>query len=436
MFTKQPLGQRTPLAPSLESRSLKGKGRIERRELLNGRRRISPLTSASCGSFMAKEIVLLGATGSIGTQTLDVCRSHPERLRPVGLSAHSRVDLLVEQAREFAPRRIVITDESKRPAVGPATFPSGTELRWGEAGIEEMVTEPAVDTIVAAMVGAAGLKGTIHALQAGKNVALANKETLVVGGPIVTNLARSKGCSLLPIDSEHSAVFQCLQNGRKDEVARIVLTASGGPFRTRPIETLADATVQEALAHPTWNMGPKITIDSATMMNKALEIIEAHWLFGFSADQIDVVIHPQSIVHSMVEYRDGSVIAQVSPPDMRLPIQYALTYPERLPGPARKLNLKQRSAWEFSEPEPARYPALELGFEVIRRGGTSGSALNAANEVAVARFLEGSIRFTEIVPLCEAILARHPFVASPSLEDLLRVDQWARQEAGLWTPSV
>ncbi len=182
--------------------------------------------------------------------------------------------------------------------------------------------------------------------------------------------------------------------------------------------------------------GPKITIDSATMMNKALEIIEAHWLFGFSADQIDVVIHPQSIVHSMVEYRDGSVIAQVSPPDMRLPIQYALTYPERLPGPARKLNLKQRSAWEFSEPEPARYPALELGFEVIRRGGTSGSALNAANEVAVARFLEGSIRFTEIVPLCEAILARHPFVASPSLEDLLRVDQWARQEAGLWTPSV
>jgi 1-deoxy-D-xylulose-5-phosphate reductoisomerase len=385
---------------------------------------------------MVKEIALLGATGSIGTQTLDVCRSHPDRLRPVGLSAHSRVDTLIEQAREFHPRCVVLTDESHRSRVGPAAFPAGVEVYWGESGIERMVSDPAVHTVVAAMVGAAGLKGTIQALQAGKDVALANKETLVVGGPIVTELARERGSSLLPIDSEHSAIFQCLQNGQPEEVARIILTASGGPFRTRELATLPQATIEQALAHPTWNMGPKITIDSATMMNKALEIIEAHWLFGLGSEQIDVVIHPQSMVHSMVEYRDGSVIAQISPPDMRLPIQYALTFPERLPGPCRKLNLKERASWEFSTPEPARYPALKLGFEVIRRGGTSGSALNAANEVAVARFLDGSILFTDIVSLCEAILSRHPFVAEPTLDDVLRVDQWARQEAGLWTPSV
>jgi 1-deoxy-D-xylulose-5-phosphate reductoisomerase len=385
---------------------------------------------------MMKPIVLLGSTGSIGTQTLDVCRSHPDRLHVRGLSAHSRVAELAQQAKEFRPTYVVITDETKRDAVGSATFPSGTILLWGQDGIDELVTRADADTVVAAMVGAAGLRGTIRALEARKNVALANKETLVVGGPLVTELAQRNGCTLLPIDSEHSALWQCLQNGRKEEVSRVILTASGGPFRTRPIETLAEATIDEALAHPTWNMGPKITIDSATMMNKALEVIEAHWLFQMSTDQIDVVIHPQSMVHSMVEYQDGSVIAQISPPDMRLPIQYALTYPERLPGPCRKLNLKERSTWEFAEPDGARYPALRLGYEVIRRGGTSGSALNAANEVAVERFLQRSIRFTDIVSLCEAILSRHPFVAKPTLEDLMQVDRWARQEAGLWTPSV
>jgi 1-deoxy-D-xylulose-5-phosphate reductoisomerase len=386
--------------------------------------------------MMTKSIVLLGSTGSIGTQTIEVCRSHPDRLRLAGLSAHTQVSSLIEQAKEFHPSMVVITDERQRSNVGPSSFPSGIEILWGQPGIDAMVSRVEADTVVAAMVGAAGLRGTIGALAAGKDVALANKESLVVGGPIVTELAERMGRTLVPIDSEHSAVWQCLQNGQRPEVARIILTASGGPFRTRPIETLSSATISEALAHPTWNMGNKITIDSATMMNKALEVIEAHWLFGVGADQIDVVIHPQSMVHSMVEYQDGSVIAQVSPPDMRLPIQYALTYPERLPGPCRKLNLKERATWEFAEPEPARYPALRLGYEVIARGGTSGSALNAANEVAVDRFLQGSICFTDIVSVCEAILSAHPFVAKPTLDDVLRVDRWARQEAGLWTPSV
>lgn len=299
-----------------------------------------------------------------------------------------------------------------------------------------MVTHPDTDMVVAAMVGAAGLEGTVAALTAGKDIALANKETLVVGGPIVTELARKNGCALLPVDSEHSAIFQCMQAGTRGEVARVILTASGGPFRSKPLDEFPSITVEEALRHPTWQMGRKITIDSATMMNKALEIIEAHWLFGLGADEIDVLVHPQSMVHSFVEYVDGSVIAQVSPPDMRLPIQCALTYPERVAGPATKWNVTDRQQWEFIEPDLERYPALRLGYEVIRLGGTSGAALNAANEVAVARFLDRQIRFTEIVPLCADILQHHPYDPRPTLEELERVDRWARQEASRWTCST
>ncbi|MFO0945251.1 MAG: 1-deoxy-D-xylulose-5-phosphate reductoisomerase [Planctomycetota bacterium] len=383
-----------------------------------------------------KNIVVLGATGSIGTQTLDVARSCPTRLKPIGLSAHSKWRELFDQARTVRPAWITLTNPSLRGEVDRSSLLPGTELLWGEEGVERMVTAPETHTVVAAMVGAAGLRGTVRALCAGKAIALANKETLVVGGPIVTGLAKSTGARLLPVDSEHSAIFQCLQSGRREEVSRIILTASGGPFRKTPLERFENITVEEALQHPTWRMGPKITIDSATMMNKALEIIEAHWLFDLSADQIAVVVHPQSMVHSFVEYVDGSVVGQISPPDMRLPIQYALTYPDRLKSPARKLGLAEMGTWEFELPDHQRFPALELGYEVVRRRGTSGAALNAANEIAVARFLRGEIRFSDIVRLCEEILAQHPFDPHPTLECLEEVDRWARQEAGVWTRSV
>jgi 1-deoxy-D-xylulose-5-phosphate reductoisomerase len=382
-----------------------------------------------------KQIVILGATGSIGTQTLEVVAACSDRVQPIGLSAHCRWQELFEQARRFQPRWVTLTDSSLADQIDPSALCPGTELAWGEAGIERMVTDPQTDTVVAAMVGAAGLRGTVAALQAGKAIALANKETLVVGGPLVTGLARQHGCNLLPIDSEHSAIFQCLGAGTREEVARIILTASGGPFRTKPIHLFEEITVEEALRHPTWRMGPKITIDSATMMNKALEIIEAHWLFGLPADKIAVVIHPQSMVHSMVEFVDGSVIAQVSPPDMRLPIQYALTYPERLAGPTRKLNLAELGQWDFEMPDLDRFPALELGYKVVETGGTSGSALNAANEVAVTRFLANEIRFPDIVRLCACVLENHPFDSNPTLADLRRVDRWSRLEASRWTPS-
>jgi 1-deoxy-D-xylulose-5-phosphate reductoisomerase len=383
-----------------------------------------------------KNLVLLGATGSIGTQTLDVCRSLPDTLRPIGLSAHAQWQTLCSLAKPFSPRWIAITDESLRERVDIGAVPSGTELLWGESGIERMVRDPATDTVVAAMVGAAGLRGTMAALDAGKNVALANKETLVVGGPMVTELARVRSATLLPIDSEHSAILQCLQNGRSSEVARVILTASGGPFRTRPFETFESITVAQALEHPTWNMGKKITVDSATMMNKALEIIETHWLFGVSADQIAVVIHPQSMIHSMVEYCDGSVIAQASPPDMRLPIQYALTYPDRLTCPNRKIELDGLGSWTFERPDPRKFPALGLGYEVVRRAGTSGAALNAANEIAVERFLAEDIRFVDIVPMVADVLRTHPYEASPTIDDLWSTDRWAREEARRWTRSV
>lgn len=296
-----------------------------------------------------------------------------------------------------------------------------------------MVRDVDTDVVVTAMVGAAGLNGTLAALDAGKSIALANKETLVVGGSLVMRKARENDQPIIPVDSEHSAIFQCLQGHRRDEVARLILTASGGPFREWPFERFQDITAEQALRHPTWQMGPKITIDSATMMNKALEIIEAHYLFGLDAEQIAVVIHPQSMVHSLVEYVDGSVLAQISPPDMRLPIQYALTYPRRRAGGARRLELERMGTWEFGIPDPRRYPALSLGYEVVRRGGTAGAALNAANEVAVARFLKGRLPFLQIVPLAKHVLDHHFFEADPSLDDLRRVDAWARQEAERWT---
>ncbi len=353
-------------------------------------------------------------------------------LRATALSAHGSVTRLIAQARQFAPKQIIVTNPEAARDHDFSELKGRTEVLVGAKHLAEVASRPDVDVVVSAIVGSAGLWGTWAAIEAGKTVALANKESLVVGGPLVMNLATRTGARILPVDSEHSAVFQALQAGRAHEVRRVVLTASGGPFRNHTREQLAHVTVEEALAHPTWNMGPKITVDSATMMNKALEIIEARWLFGLSPDRIGVMIHPQSVVHSMVEYIDGSVVAQLSPPDMRLPIQYALTWPDRCEGIAAKLDWAESLALEFHPPDFDRFPALSLGLEVARAGGSAGAVLNGANEAAVAAFLDRRIRFDQIVPACRDILNKHHFLTDPSLDQLQSLDLWAREEIARW----
>ncbi len=378
-------------------------------------------------------IAILGSTGSIGCSTLDVVRACGDRLNVIGLTGHSNLELLARQATEFAPAVVVVSDDQRRSQF---QLPSdaATAVLAGQDGIVDLVTRDDVDVVVSAIVGSAGLRGTWAAIDAGKTIALANKETLVMAGPQVMQLAGDRGVSVLPVDSEHSAIFQAMQGGRPSEVQRIILTASGGPFRNHSLEQLADVTVQEALAHPTWEMGPKITVDSATMMNKALEIIEARWLFGLSIDKIDVVVHPQSIVHSMVEFCDGSVLAQMSPPDMKLPIQYALSYPRRWQGTAQRLDLTRAFECEFIPPDYERFPALLLGREVAERGGSCGAVLNAANESAVAGFLDGRLKFTQIVSACRDVLNNHDYDPNPDLEQLIGLDRWAREEILRWKP--
>lgn len=382
-----------------------------------------------------KNIVILGSTGSIGRSTLDVLE-HDEgrRLRAVGLAAHSSWQRLIEQAQRHRPRWIALTDPASAAKVDGQLRGTDTELWIGRDGLVRMVQQPEVDTVVSAIVGAAGLESTWAALEAGKAVALANKETLVVGGSLITELARERNTPLLPVDSEHSAIFQCLRSGTPREVRRVILTSSGGPFRGKTRRDLEGVTREQALNHPTWKMGPKITIDSATLMNKALEVIEARWLFDLTPDQIEVVVHPESIVHSMVEFVDGSVIAQLSPPDMRLPIQYALNYPDRVEGPSPRLDLTRSWDLHFEPPDRETFPCLELGFEVMRRGGTAGAALNAANEAAVSRFLDGTLAFLDIPRACRAALEHHDYDPRPSLQTLERVDAWARQEVARWVP--
>ena len=362
--------------------------------------------------------------------TLEVLRHLPQ-FRTVALTAHHRFADLAAVAHEFHPKWLVATDETVVQAAN-WQLPANTALLTGPHGIERVVRDPEVDIVVAAIVGRAGLEGAWHAVDAGKRVALANKETLVMAGHCVMQRAVETGAELLPVDSEHSAIFQAMQAGRREEVERVVLTASGGPFLRRPISELADATAEEALCHPTWEMGPKITIDSATMMNKALEIIEARWLFDLPVDQISVMVHPQSIVHSLVEFRDGSVVAQMSPPDMKLPIQLALTHPERSAGPADRIDWNGKMELQFEPPDLDRFPALELGFQVASDGGTAGAVLNAANEAAVAEFLANRLRFTEIVTACREVLASHDFEPNPTLDRILEVDRWAREEIRRW----
>jgi 1-deoxy-D-xylulose-5-phosphate reductoisomerase len=397
---------------------------------------VSAASSTSEKATGRRRVVILGATGSIGTSCLDVIDHLSDRLQAHGLSAHANWTTLLEQARRFRPRWVTITDQECVGRIDKAELNGSTELLIGEDGISTMVADPEVDVVVTAIVGAAGLAGTWAALEAGKTVAVANKETLVMAGPLVMDLARRKRGRVLPVDSEHSAIFQVLAAGRPSEVARVVLTASGGPFRGKTARELENVTVEEALQHPTWRMGPKITVDSATLMNKALEVIEARWLFGLPPEKIEVIIHPESVIHSFVEFADGSVLAQLSPPDMRLPIQYALTYPDRVAGPARRLDWQQLSEFHFEQPDRDTFPALQLGYEVARRGGTCGAVLNAANEVAVGRFLAGQLRFLDIPRVCRDVLDNHNYSAKPTLSELAQVDGWARQEVGRWTPTI
>lgn len=380
-----------------------------------------------------RRVALLGSTGSIGTSTLDVVRHLPHKLEIVSLAAHSRWQQLAEQCREFCPRYAVLCDSTAFAQADRTQFPRETKLLFGEDGMARIASDADTDVVVSAVVGAAGLAGTWAALEAGKTVALANKETLVVAGPLVTELAAQRGAKLLPVDSEHSAIFQALTGHTSTEVSRVVLTASGGPFRGKRTAELETVSPQQALKHPTWQMGPKITIDSATLMNKALEVIEARWLFGLTAEQIDVIVHPESVVHSFVEFADGSVLAQLSPPDMRLPIQLALLYPERVSGPAKRLDWRALSALHFEQPDRETFAALDLGFEVVRRGGTSGAVLNAANEAAVGRFLAGEMAFLDIARCCRAVLHSHDYETRPSLQRLIALDAWARQEVARWT---
>jgi 1-deoxy-D-xylulose-5-phosphate reductoisomerase len=379
-------------------------------------------------------VVILGSTGSVGRSALSVIdHDGGSRLKAWGLSAHSRWQALADQARSRRPRYITLADPEHARLVDRELRGCDVEVLSGVDGLIRMVQDPQTDRVLSAIVGAGGLEGTWAALEAGKIVALANKETLVVAGPLIMELARARGTQILPVDSEHSAIFQALKAGSARDVHRVILTSSGGPFRGRSTRELRDVTPEDALKHPTWQMGPKISIDSATLMNKALEVIEARWLFDLEPHQIEVVIHPESIVHSMVEFVDGSVIAQLSPPDMRLPIQYALTYPDRTPGGSPRFDWSASLSLHFEPPDRETFPCLDLGFEVMRRGGTAGAALNAANEAAVARFLAGEIGFLDIARACRAALDHHTFDPRPTLDSLWNVDAWARREVARWT---
>jgi len=372
-------------------------------------------------------VALLGATGSIGRSALSVFEALPERFRVVSMSAGSNLDALLPAIARFRPTVVSVKERAAADRVR-REFP-GVRVGFAEQGMIDVATHPEAEVVLGAVVGAAGLPPAYEAVKLGKTLALANKEVLVVAGEAVMAAAAASGSAVLPVDSEHCALHQALRCGRPEEVDRLVLTASGGPFRKRPLETFDAITIEDALAHPTWKMGPKITIDSATMMNKGLEVIEARWLFDVPPERIGVVIHPQSIVHSFVEWIDGSVIAQISPYDMRFPILYALTYPERVPTPMPKLDLPSLGTLELAALDERRYPAVPLAYAALRAGGTAPAVLNAANEVAVAAFLEGRIPYRSLVPVVERVLADHPVSPATTLEAVLEADREARRRA-------
>ncbi|MBI2068308.1 MAG: 1-deoxy-D-xylulose-5-phosphate reductoisomerase [Deltaproteobacteria bacterium] len=373
-----------------------------------------------------KRLAILGSTGSIGRQALDLVARHTDRFAVEALVAGENLDLLSNQIRQFHPHLVSVRRESDARILRSA-FGSGLRVLSGEEGAVEIAVESNADLVLSAIVGAAGLKPTYVALRKGRDVALANKESLVIAGELMTREAQKSGAKILPVDSEHSAIFQSLQAGRYEEVSRLILTASGGPFFTRSRDSMATVTVEEALKHPNWTMGSKITIDSATLMNKGLEVIEARWLFGFSVGQIDVQIHPQSIIHSMVEYKDGSVIAQMGMPDMRCAISYALAHPERIESGVERLDLSRIGSLTFFPPDLEKFPCLKLAFEAGRKGGAAPAVLNAANEIAVGRFLKGEIGFLKIAQLVETALEKQGDGDLRSLEELVQIDRSARE---------
>ena len=384
----------------------------------------------------SKNLCILGSTGSIGTQTLDIVRAYPERYSVYALCAHRSVDKLVEQAREFKPEVVCIADESlyeelkEKLSVFSNQF-SVPKVWAGAQAIAEVVTMPSVDVVVASMVGYAGLRPTIEAIKAGKAIALANKETLVVAGEIICDLAVKHHTPILPVDSEHSAIFQSLVGEDRSEIEKILLTASGGPFRTFSREQMAHVTAADALKHPNWEMGAKITIDSASMMNKGFEVIEAKWLFGVPVEKIQVLVHPQSIVHSAVQFTDGAIKAQLGAPDMRLPIQYALSFPERLGSSFPRADLLALKDLTFEEPDLERFPNLGLAYEAMRRGGNIPCVLNAANEVVNLAFREGRCGFLQMSEIISETMDKAPFIAKPSYEDYVESDAEARRIAEL-----
>ncbi len=382
-------------------------------------------------SPVKKRLAILGSTGSIGQQTLQVVESHPDLFTPEVLTANRNAELLIEQALKFEPNIVVIADKSRYPEVKSALEATHIKVFAGSESIEQVVSLSTVDMVVTAMVGYSGLLPTVRAIEAGKAIALANKETLVVAGALITELQERYGSAIIPVDSEHSAIFQCLV-GESSEPEKILLTASGGPFRGMKRGELERVKLSDALKHPTWRMGAKVTIDSASLINKGFEAIEARWLFGVSPEKIEVLIHPQSIVHSMVEFADGSVKAQLGIHDMRLPIQYALTFPERVESGLERIDFATLGELDFERPDLESFPALSLAFEALRRGGNIPAALNAANEVAVSAFIEDRIPFTGISDMLGDVVAKAEFIAKPTLDDYAATDSETRRQATEW----
>ncbi len=379
-----------------------------------------------------KTIALLGSTGSIGVSTLALVREFPERFRVHGMVAGQNLMLLAKQVKEFSPNCVAIRNEQDVPRLRRLLGNHKVEILWGESGASAVASSAEVDVVLAAIVGGAGLMPCLQGVLAGKEIALANKEALVMAGELFVDAAKQRGVRLLPVDSEHSAVFQCLQGNHRAEVDKIILTASGGPFLRTPLSRLDKVSVAQALKHPNWKMGQKITIDSATMMNKGLEVIEARWEFDMQPDRIDVVIHPESVVHSMVRYQDGSIIAQLGIADMRIPIAYALAFPHRLEGSWPPLDLKRHGQLNFMPLEKRRFPALSLAYAALREGGTMPTVLNAANEVAVAAFLDRRIGFREIHRIITRTMHKHSNRRATEVGEILEVDRWAREKASSW----
>ncbi|MBM7685168.1 MAG: 1-deoxy-D-xylulose-5-phosphate reductoisomerase [Epulopiscium sp.] len=375
-----------------------------------------------------RKISILGSTGSIGTQTLDVIRNlkNAEDIKVCGLSTNQNIDLIEKQIYEFHPSKVAVMDEEKAFEL-KKRLRSSVEVLAGIDGLIEIATMEEIDTVVTSVVGTIGLIPTFEAIRRKKNIALANKETLVTAGQIIMEEARKNDIKILPVDSEHSAIFQCLQGNKQNPVQRIILTASGGPFRNKSLKELKNVTVEDALKHPNWSMGAKITVDSSTMMNKGLEVIEAKWLFNIELSQIEVVVHPQSMIHSMVEFEDGSIIAQIGEPDMRVPIQYALTFPKRYRSNWPKVDFTKRNIFSFEQPDLSVFKCLQLAYDALAIGGSMPAVLNAANEIAVEKFLKKEIHFLDIPIMIEKAMEAHNTIMHPTLSDILDIDQWARE---------